>query len=261
MNFFFAVLAFLSAHRGSLAVPGQIIDITEDNYFIRAPATARPGLTTVRLHSPHGGHQFELFRLEGGHSVSDLVAAMGAKPRVPTPWATEMGGAGYPPPKGTVNASYILEPGRYAIICAVHDRKTGMQHFQMGMYTEFTVAGRRVSGDLPAPDITVNEVEYKWEISQPITAGKHILRVTNSGSHYHETKILRVFPGHTLDEIVAWKPGQPRIDETFATVTTMAPGVSVTTSIDFPAGDYVLWCVPQTDHGMHQALTVSKRTK
>ena len=186
---------------------------------------------------------------------------MGATPQVPTPWATEMGGAGYPPPNGTVNASYILEPGRYAIICAVHDRKTGMRHFQMGMYTEFTVAGRRVRGVLPAPDISVNEVDYKWEISQPITAGKHVLRVTNSGSHYHEMKILRVSPGHTLEEVAAWKPGEPRIDEPFATVTTMAPGVSVTTSIDFPAGDYVLWCVPQTDHGMHQALTVSKRRK
>jgi hypothetical protein len=256
--FIFVTLA-LFATPTSRALPGQVIDITEDNYFIRAPATVRPGLTTIRVRSPHGGHQFELFRLDGGHSVSDLVAAMGAKTPMPTPWATEMGGAGYPPPRGTVNASYVLEPGKYAIICAVHDRKTGMQHFQMGMFTEFSVAGRRVKGDLPSPDVTVTETEYKWTLSKPLTAGKHVLRVTNAGTHYHEMKILRILPGRTYAQVVAWKPGNPRVDEAFATVTTMAPGISVITSIDFPAGDYVLWCVPQVKNGMHQALTVTKK--
>ena len=43
----------------------------------------------------------------------------------------------------------------------------------------------------------------------PLTAGSHVLRVTNDGKHAHEMKILRVLPGHTYDEVKAWKPGQP----------------------------------------------------
>jgi len=111
------------SHANAPQVPGQILDITEDNFFIRAPATARPGLTTIRLTSPHGGHQFELYRLEGGRTVTDLVAALAGN-KSPS-WATELGGAGYPRAGGTVNASYILEPGRYAIICAVRGVLSG----------------------------------------------------------------------------------------------------------------------------------------
>ena len=245
-----------SSRAGAHKLPGQILDITEDNFFIRAPATARPGLTTVRLSSPHGGHQFELYRLDGGHSVTDLVTALAAD-KSPS-WAKELGGAGYPPAGGTVNASYILEPGKYAILCAVHDKKDGLRHYQKGMFSEFRVSGPRVAGALPNPDIIVREVDYKWNFSRPLTAGSHVLRVTNDGTHVHEMKILRVLPGHTYGEVKAWKPGQPRIDETFATVTTMSPGVSVITSIDFKRGDYVLWCVPQVKHGMTQPLRIEQ---
>jgi len=243
-----------SSQRGASKLPGQILDITEDNFFVRAPATARPGLTTIRLSSPHGGHQFELYRLDGAHSVTDLVTVLAAD-KSPT-WAKELGGAGYPQAGGTVNASYILEPGKYAIICAVHDRKDGLRHYQKGMFSELNVSGQRVAGALPNPDILVSEVDYTWTLSRSLTAGSHVLRVTNNGTHVHEMKILRILPGHTYAEVKAWKPGQPRIDEPFATVTTMSPGVSVITSIRFKRGEYVLWCVPQKEHGMTQPLTI-----
>jgi len=244
------------SHANAPQLPGQILDITEDNFFIRAPATARPGLTTIRLTSPHGGHQFELYRLEGGRTVTDLVAALAGNKSLS--WATELGGAGYPRAGGTVNASYILEPGRYAIICAVHDRKDGLRHYQKGMFSQFTVSGRRVAGALPIPDIVVREVDYRWNLSRQLAAGSHVLRVTNDGKHAHEMKILRVLPGHTYEEVKAWKPGQSRVDQPFATITTMSPGVSVITSIEFERGEYVLWCVPQVKHGMTQPLTIDK---
>lgn len=254
----FVVSGSVSVPTGAARVlPGQVIDITADNFFFRAPATARPGLTTIRLHSPHGGHQFELYRLDDGHSANDLVNASTAK--TPTPWAKEIGGAGFPPAGGTVNATYILEPGKYAILCAVHDKKDGLRHYQKGMFTELTVAGRRVSGKLPTPDITVTEVDYKWNFSKPVTAGPHVLLVMNDGTVAHELKILRVLPGHTFAQVRAWKQGQPRVHEQFATVATMSPGVSVITSMNFRPGDYLLWCVPQVKKGMIQTLTVPKK--
>lgn len=237
-------------------IPGQVIDVTADNFFFRSPTTARPGLTTLRLRSPHGGHQFELYRLDDGHRASELVNALTAKK--PIPWAKEMGGAGFPPTGGTVNASYILEAGRYAIVCAVVDRKDGKQHYQKGMFTELKVAGKRVAGKLPAPEITVTEVDNKWNFSKPITAGRHIMLVTNAGTVAHELKILRILPGHSFAEAKAWKPGQPRTGEQFATVTTMSPGVSVITSINFQPGNYLLWCVPQKKKGMIQELTIPR---
>lgn len=236
-------------------LPGQVIDITAGNYFFQVPATIRPGLTTLRLHTVgEGGHQLNLYKLPANHTAAEFISASAAKQ--PTPWATEMGGPGFPPPNGSVNATYVLEPGRYVILCAVHDQKDGKAHYQKGMYSEITVAGKRVAGKLPTPDITVTEVDNAWRFSKAITAGRHILRVTNAGKEFHELKILRVLPGYTAAQSLAWKPGQPPMDEQFATVTVMAPGVSVTTTIDFPAGAYTLFCVPQIKHGMTEALLV-----
>lgn len=256
----FALFAPGSAYpptNSSPKLPGQILDVTADNYFFRAPATARPGLTTIRLHSPHGGHQLDVYRLDERHSASDLVNALTTD--APAPWAKEMGGVGYPLPSGTVNATYILEPGKYAFVCGVHDRVTNKRHYQMGMYTEVTVSGRRVPGALPTADISVSEVEYTWTLSKPVTPGVHVLRVTNDGKAFHEMKILRILPGHTIAQALAWKRGEPRADTAFATVTTMGPRTSVLTTIDFRPGEYLLFCVPQAKHRMIQPLIVAKR--
>jgi hypothetical protein len=239
------------------AMPGQVLDIRAGDFFFRFPTTARPGLTTIRLRAAQNGHQFELYRLDDGHGVMDLVNAMTAKR--PTPWAKEMGGAGFPPTDGTVNASYILEEGTYAIICEVTDTKDGKRHYQKGMFAELKVAGKRVAGKLPAPDITVTEVDNKWNFSKPLTAGQHILLVTNAGTVAHELKIVRLLPGYSFAEARAWRPGQPPTDEEFGTVATMSPGVSVITSINFRPGKYMLWCVPQMKKGMIQELTVPPR--
>ncbi|MDQ6888074.1 MAG: hypothetical protein M3068_12415 [Gemmatimonadota bacterium] len=238
-------------------MPGQIIDVVADNYFFRAPATARAGLTTFRLRSPHGGHELRVIRLDSSHTVTDLVNALRAK--TPTPWATELGGPAFPRVGGTANATMVLEPGRYALLCEVHD-KDGFRHYQKGMFTQLSVGrGRRVPGRLPSPDIQVKMVEYAYHFSAPVIAGRHILRVTNAGSVYHEFKIVRVLPGFTAAQALAWKPGSgtPRPDVDFATLSSVGPGVSVLTTIDFPAGDYLIVCVPQIEHGMMQTLRVA----
>ncbi len=246
-----------SAQASPARLPGQIIDVVADNFFFRAPATARAGLTTFRLRSPHGGHELRVVRLDSAHTVTDLVKALSAD--VPTPWATSLGGPAFPSPRGTSNATFVLEPGRYAFLCYVH-AKDGMRHFQKGMFTELLVGGgRRVAGKLPSPDILVSMVDYEYHFSVPVTSGRHTLRVTNAGSVYHEFKIRRVLPGFTEAQALAWKPksGQPRPDDDFATVTSIEPGVSVTTTIDFPSGNYIVLCVPQFKHGMMQALHVT----
>lgn len=256
MSSLLLVLFFLTTHRPDTELPGQVIDINGGKYFFQAPATVRPGLTTIRFHSLDTGHELSLYRLESGHTVADLVRASAGSG--PTPWAVELGGPGFPPAGGSVNATYVLEPGKYALLCAVHEAD-GKRHYQKGMYGEFTVAGRRVKGALPKPDVVVTEIDNAWKFSRPITAGRRVLRVTNAGKNYHELKIHRVLAGFTGAQSLTWRRGQPRMDEEFATITTMAPGVSVITTIDFPPGEYTLFCVPQIKNGMKQAITVRAR--
>lgn len=251
----------LVANASAQVLPGQVIDVVADNFFFRAPATARAGLTTFRLHSPHGGHEMQVIRLNGGRTVMDLVNALRAD--APTPWARKLGAPGFPSPGGTTNTTFILEPGKYALLCYVRDRD-GQRHYQKGMFTELNVlGGQRVRGNLPSPDIIVTMVDNAYHFSAPVTAGRHILRVANAGTGVHEFKIVRVLPGFTAAQSLAWKPnsGKPRPDENFASLTSIGPGVSVITTIDFPPGDYTVLCVLQIKHRMLQSLHVAPRNR
>ena len=246
-----------TASAGPQGLPGQVIDVVADNFFFRAPATVRAGLTTFRLHSPHGGHEMQLIRLDGGHTVMDLVNALRAD--APTPWATKLGAPSYPPPSGTSNATFILEPGRYALLCFIH-AGDGQRHYQKGMFSALSVlGGHRVQGKLPSPDIVVTMSDNAYSFSGPVTAGRHIIRVVNAGTGVHEFKIFRVLPGFTTAQALAWKPGsrEPRPDQNFGSLNSIEPGVSMITTMTFPRGDYLVLCVLQLKHGMVQSLHVA----
>ena len=259
--FFSAVIALCpiasTASAAPQRLPGQVVDVVADSFFFRAPATVRSGLTTFRLHSPHGGHEMQLIRLDGGHTVMDLVNAMRAG--APTPWATKLGAPSYPPPGGTMNATFMLEPGRYALLCAIH-ANDGQRHYQKGMFSALSVlGGQRVRGKLPSPDILVTMSDNAYSFSRPVTPGRHTIRVVNAGTGVHEFKLFRVLPGFTTAQALAWKPSSrgPRPDENFGGLNSIEPGVSMLTTMAFPRGDYLVLCVLQLKHGMIQSLHVA----
>lgn len=255
---FMGLCALVStASAGPQGLPGQVIDVVADSFFFRAPATVRAGLTTFRLHSPHGGHEMQVIRLNGGHTIMDLVNALRAD--APTPWATKLGAPSFPPPGGATNATFVLEPGRYALLCFIH-ASDGQRHYQKGMFTALSVLhGQRVRGKLPSPDIVVTMSDNAYRFSVPVTAGRHIIRVVNAGTGVHEFKIFRVLPGFTTAQALAWKPGsrEPRPDENFGSLNSIEPGVSMITTMTFPPGDYIVLCVLQLKHGMVQTLHVA----
>lgn len=238
-------------------LPGQIIDVVADNYFFYAPETVKPGLTTFRLHSPHGGHEMRIVRLDSAHTPLDLFTAMRAGK--PAPWATTLGGPAFPPAGGTANVSVVLEPGRYALFCLVH-AADGEEHYRKGMFTGFSVpSGPRIRGSLPTPDVVVTMLDSTFEFSIPISAGRKVLRVVNAGTGPHEFKVRRVLPRFTVEDALAWKRGsrKPKPDVDFGAVG-LAAGTSIITTMNFTPGDYLIVCVIQVKHGMIQAMRVAR---
>ncbi|MGH7604070.1 MAG: hypothetical protein ACRENK_08750 [Gemmatimonadaceae bacterium] len=261
-----SVIAWLSVaapSRGHLppALPGHVVDIVAGNYYLQAPDTIASGLTTLRLRVAQGDHMAILVRLDSGHTATDLLRARReGHPR--PPWMHFVGGPGFPRPGATVNATMVLEPGQYVLLCDVTD-PDGVAHFEKGMFRSLVVrpaqTNTRRAASLPPADVVVHMRDYTFVFSPEIRAGTRVLRVVNDGTVMHEFRLVHVLPGHTGRESIAWKPGDKsaRPDEDVTAVLGIPPGAELTTTVSFVRGEYGVFCVPQLSHGMIQVLRIA----
>jgi hypothetical protein len=242
------------------ALPGNVVDVTARDFFLQAPDSIDAGLTTLRVRVVQGEHIAILVRLDSGHTAADLLRARRqGHPR--PPWVHFIGGPGFPSPGGTANATMVLVPGQYLLVCDVAG-PDGMRHFEKGMFRPLVVraASAKLPGrsSLPRADAVVRMRDHRFAFSGPIRAGVRVLRVVNEGSVMHEFRLVHVLPGHTGRESLAWKPEDktPRPDEDVTALLGIAPGAELTTTVAFSQGEYVVLCVPQLARGMIQILRV-----
>jgi hypothetical protein len=241
-------------------LPGHVVDVVAGDFFLQAPETIPAGLTTLRLRVLRGGHIAILARLDSGHSAADLLRARRDGHSRP-PWMHVVGGPGFPPPGETANATMVLAPGQYLLMCDVAG-EDGVPHFEKGMFRPFFVkAATATPGNatsLPPADATVEMRDHDFVFSAPIRAGTRVLRVANEGSVMHEFRLVHVLPGRTGRESLAWRPGDTtsRPDEDVMALVGIVPGAELTTTIPFAEGEYVVLCVPQLARGMIQILRV-----
>jgi hypothetical protein len=248
-------------HVAPRALPGHIVDVTAGDFFLQAQDTIAAGLTTVRFRVVHGEHIAILARLDSGHSAADLLRARrDGHPR--PPWMHFIGGPGFPPPGGTANATMVLTPGYYLLMCDVAG-VDGVRHFEKGMFRSLVVratsAKLPATASLPPADAVVRMRDHVFVFSGPVHAGMRVLRVVNEGSVMHEFRLVRVLRGRTGRESMAWTPGDktPRPDEDVTALVGIVPGAELTTTVAFAEGEYVVLCVPELPRGMIQVLRVS----
>jgi hypothetical protein len=110
-------------------------------------------------------------------------------------------------------------------------------------------------------------VDYDFEMSQPLTAGKHTIRVDNGGKQHHEIAIVRLAAGRKPADFVAWgmKPVGPAPGTIHGGLSGIPPGEHAFIEVDLPAGEYALICFlpdakdgkPHFEHGMMKQETVA----
>lgn len=242
-------------------LPGHVVDIVARDFFLQAPDTIPAGLTTLRFRVLQGEHIAILVRLDSGHTALDLLRAR--REGHPRPaWMHFLGGPGFPAPTGTANATMMLVPGHYVLLCDVAG-PDGVRHLEKGMFHPLVVrrqtSSPHVAPSLPRPDAVVKMRDHHFVFSGAIRAGVRVLRVTNEGSVMHEFRMVRVLPGHTGRESMAWTPANktPRPDEDLTALVGIMPGGELTTTVALTQGEYVVLCVPQLARGMIQILRVA----
>jgi len=247
------------------AAPATVTVIATDFAF-DAGAQIPAGAVTLQLQN-HGKevHQAQLVRLEGGKTSQDLIAAL--KQHGPPPaWMKFVGGPNAAAPGHEVNAISVLEPGQYAYLCFIPS-PDGVMHAAKGMVRPFevTAAPSGAANTLPETDVAIKLVDFDFQFSQPLTAGKQRIMVENAGPQAHELVLVKLAPGKTIKDFAAWAESMkgPPPAEPVGGVGVLENGMRGIFTADLTAGDYGLICfVPDAKDGkMHLAHGMMKNIK
>ena len=270
-----AALLTVAAAPALRPTPVRSITITARDYAFDAPDTIVAGPTLVQLDNQgHELHHAYLIRLEQGKSAADVFAAMKAGGPPPA-WAHDMGGPNAPAPGASSEAVVDFTPGTYLLMCVI-PAADGTPHVMKGMSHVITVvaknSGVAQQGDaakmteVAAPDVNISLMDYGFDIRQVITAGKHVIKVTNKAMQSHEILIAKLAPGKTAADLPAWveKMDGPPPAMPLGGLAPLASGESNEIVVDLPPGEYGLFCFvpdakdgkPHFMHGMMRQITV-----
>lgn len=253
-------------------LPGRVVDVSAGEFYLRSPDTIPAGLTTFRLSQvgdiltdpekvtkenlapatpdndpTRAFHMLWIVRLEPGRTVNEWYNAS-AKGE-PTPWAVDLGGPASADPPHTSNATLLLEPGNYLLVCHVGSAREdkNRSHLLKGMYRALTVIpSKKAVASLPVPDVTAHiSGDGSIQLSGPVREGRQVIRVLNQTRKSHEFITARVARGRTAEEVAVWKrrDGTSRPFESRGGLSDIPPGATRTITGVFERGAYVFWTV------------------
>jgi hypothetical protein len=242
----------------------RVVNVTGEDFKFDAPDTLPAGLTQFRfLNKGPSLHHMAILKLTGGKTIDDLRTAL-ANPGPPPAWVNEMGGPNAAAPGVEANATVMLEPGNYALICFVDIG--GPPHFAKGMVRPLRVVPPKTGAAKPKADVTASLVDYAFNLSSPIRAGTRTIRVVNVAKQHHEIELVKLNDGATLGDLMNWleKMEGPPPGQALGGVAGMDPGMSQYFTADFTPGNYALICFlpdardgkPHFVHGMAQQISV-----
>ena len=259
-------LAVGRAPNASLA-KARVVQVIGQDFRFDAPDVIPAGLTEFRfVNKGPSIHHMALLKLSGKKTLDDLRAAL-AKPGPLPGWVKEAGGPNAPAPGLESNATLMLEPGNYAIMCFVDIG--GPPHFTKGMMKGLRVVpNATASSPRPKADLTATLVEYGFRLSQPLKSGSRVIRVYNAGKQTHEVELVQLAPGATAASMLAWlgKMQGPPPGKALGGIAGLSPGMSQSFSADLSRGKYALICFvpdakdgkPHFAHGMVQEITITE---
>ena len=247
------------------AAKARVVRVTGEDFRFDAPDVIPAGLTEFRfLNKGPSLHHMTIVKLGANKTIDDLRAAF-ANPGPPPAWAKIMGGPNAADSGVESNATLMLEPGNYALVCFVD--LGGPPHFAKGMIRRLRVVPAKFADTRPKADLTATLVDYGFRLSAPIRAGTRTIRVHNAASQDHEVELIELAPGKSMGDLMTWlsKMEGPPPGKALGGVAGMAPGLTQYFTADFSSGTkYVLICfIPDTQdgkphfaHGMVQQVTV-----
>jgi hypothetical protein len=81
-------------------------------------------------------------------------------------------------------------------------------------------AGTGATAAEPEADVVMKLVDYDFELSKPLTAGRHTIRIENGGPQEHEVVIVKLDPGKEPMDFAAW--GEKQVGKARGRIQSMS---------------------------------------
>lgn len=227
------------------------VTYTALDYRFDGPQFIPAGMTTFTLDNQGRElHHQQLITLPEDMTVEELFAGFAAEGEgPPPPGVNAAGGVSALNPGLSGTATLNLTAGNYVMLCFIPDAE-GVPHVALGMAKPITV----IESDAPLAaepeaDVTVDMVDFGFELSTPISSGPQNVRVINQGEQDHEAFLVKLNPGATVEQFLgAFEPGAPPgppPGQGLGGFQAIASGGGGSFTVDFGPGDYFLVCFVQ----------------
>jgi hypothetical protein len=265
-SLFLAAIALLSlaavpfVDHGSAVFSPQpsAVTFSVSDHAFDGPDAVSAGLTAIRLHNRGTEpHQVQLLRLTEGKTLHDLSDALRTSPGELPSWARPTGGPNGVEAGQTSEAILYLEPGLYALICAI-PTKGKQPHAALGMQKAL-----RVVEHIPAPpaflgDIHIAMYEFEFVVVEPIRKGAHTFFVVNRGTQVHQLNLVRLEEdASAADVLAAYSRGTPASSpgKLLGGMAGLEPGGRGLFTASLEPGRYAMMCLfpNPTSHENHSA--------
>lgn len=183
--------------------------------------------------------------------------------------AVAHGGVGMTLPGQTGKVGLVLTPGRYALIAPGADGK-GQPLTELGMVKLIEVVAQGKPTAMPKTDLKVPMYDFAFAFSGGLKPGKQTWEIVNNGQEPHELVMVRVRPGKTVQEAIAFMhaenpQGEPPVDFSSMVATgIVSEGQRMALEVNLQKGTYLVTCFlpalknskPHHDLGMEMSFEV-----
>lgn len=203
-------------------------------------------------------HELDLAQVEPGTTVEE-AAALFDQGTADSVLIADPGGATAIGAGHQLGYARTLTPGTYAFSCHF-PAADGMNHLEHGMITIFTVTDSTQTV-VPNADLAITLGDDAITVPN-LTAGTHVVAVTNTGTRPHEMNIGGVPSGTDLsrgEEVGAWmeggQNGPPPLPIDFpGGLKSIAPGTTVVLTFTLKAAHTYMFSDNTNDDGEIMAL-------
>ncbi len=245
----------------------RTVEIDASEYAFSAPDTLPAGLVTIRLvnhgHEPHHG---QLLRLNDGVTFGQFASAMQQEGEGALRLVSAEGGPGTIDPHGSSQVTLNLKPGTYALVCLIPG-PDGVPHLARGMVTQLEVTPPGATANEPTTQGTFTLKDFSIDMPATLPIGSSTYRVVNQGPQIHELNVVKLQPGKTAEDVLAWDtaPAGPPPYAAVGGINAFSVDGSGSMTLDLQPGTYLALCrvpdpasgVPHTHLGMVKQFTVS----